>query len=850
MAPGPRSRTYACLRASDPTGTLGRRPRALVAALAGVMAAGPAACALAPVPAAGASTPCPTAIAHRGNAVYGGPAENSLGAFQSAFASGATWVETDVLFTSDNVPVLMHDSTVDRTTTGTGAVSGMTAAQFSALTMNDGQQPPTLEQALDLVRADPARRMVMEVKGYPTAAQEQVLLDTLAGLEDRVHVNAFANRLPSVQRLKAANPALRTSLIGYNPVLPAPVGMTGEDLEFSYVTAEKVQDMKAAGLAVRVWVPNTVTAWRNARAMGVDAVMTNSTAAYVAWAATECPAPPAPVDQGPPVVSDLAPPTGSTVTGTVQVGATVTDDVAVTSVSLLVDGAETDSTTPGPDGSVSIGWDSATVPDGEHTLQLRARDAAGNVGESPLTPVTVANADTEAPTPPTSVIAGWSSPSRVTLTWSGATDNALVTGHRVYRDGQAIADVGRGVGTYIDSGVANLVTHEYHLTALDAAGHESEPSQTRSVETGDDTPPSAPTVTAELSGPDAVTVGWSGAGDNVGVAGYVVHRGATVVADVGPTTTEFVDTGLGDGVTYGYRVNAYDAAGNASPLGTAVTVTTPDRTPPTAPGGLTAVSGNRQVTLSWAAAGDNVGVTGYVVHRDGEPLVTLGASARSHTDTGLDDTTAHVYEVTALDAAGLEGPPSASVTRSLADTVPPTAATGLVRTITGYTVRLTWAAASDNVAVTGYTVYRAGVAIGTTTGATTYTDATAPPGKTYAYTVRANDAAGNLGASSASVSATLPADTVKPTAPSGLKAVAGAAGTRRIALTWNAATDNAGVTSYYLYRGNVKYRLLGNVLTFTDTGLTAGKAYTYKVYALDASSNWSTPTGKATATAR
>ncbi len=289
MAPGPRSRTYACLRASDPTGTLGRRPRALVAALAGVMALA-LQLALAPVPAAGASTPCPTAIAHRGNAVYGGPAENSLGAFQSAFASGATWVETDVLFTSDNVPVLMHDSTVDRTTTG-----------------------------------------------------------------------------------------------------------------------------------------------------------------------ADLPAPP---------------------------------------------------TSPHP-----------------------------------------------------------------------------------------------------------------------------------------------------------------------------------------------------------------------------------------------------------------------------------GASARSHTDTGLDDTTAHVYEVTALDAAGLEGPPSASVTRSLADTVPPTAATGLVRTITGYTVRLTWAAASDNVAVTGYTVYRAGVAIGTTTGATTYTDATAPPGKTYAYTVRANDAAGNLGASSASVSATLPADTVKPTAPSGLKAVAGAAGTRRIALT-------------------------------------------------------------------
>ncbi len=58
------------------------------------------------------------------------------------------------------------------------------------------------------------------------------------------------------------------------------------------------------------------------------------------------------------------------------------------------------------------------------------------------------------------------------------------------------------------------------------------------------------------------------------------------------------------------------------------------------------------------------------------------------------------------------------------------------------------------------------------------------------------------------------------------------------------------MTSYYLYRGDVKYRLLGNVLTVTDTGLTVGTADTYKVYALDASSNWSSPTGEATATAR
>ena len=115
--------------------------------------------------------------------------------------------------------------------------------------------------------------------------------------------------------------------------------------------------------------------------------------------------------------------------------------------------------------------------------------------------------------------------------------------------------------------------------------------------------------------------------------------------------------------------------------------------------------------------------------------------------------------------------------------------------------------------------------------------------------MRARDAAGNVSAASTGVSATLPADRTAPTSPSGLRATAGTSGTRQITLTWNASTDNAGVTGYYVFRGNAKYRQLGNVLVFTDTGLIAGAKYTYKVYALDASGNWSGPSGNVTATA-
>ena len=94
----------------------------------------------------------------------------------------------------------------------------------------------------------------------------------------------------------------------------------------------------------------------------------------------------------------------------------------------------------------------------------------------------------------------------------------------------------------------------------------------------------------------------------------------------------------------------------------------------------------------------------------------------SYTDSGLDATTAHEYYVTALDAAGLEGPASNVVVRSPADDTAPTAPGGLTRTISGFTVRLTWTASADDRGVTGYTVYRGGVAVGTTSTGTSYAD--------------------------------------------------------------------------------------------------------------------------------
>ncbi|WP_369015795.1 cellulase family glycosylhydrolase [Actinocrinis puniceicyclus] len=90
---------------------------------------------------------------------------------------------------------------------------------------------------------------------------------------------------------------------------------------------------------------------------------------------------------------------------------------------------------------------------------------------------------------------------------------------------------------------------------------------------GDYTPPSTPSglqVTGVTG--SSVSLTWTASTDNVGVAGYNVYRGSTLVGTSSGTT--YTDAGLTSGTAYTYSVAAYDAAGNVSAKSTAVTATT------------------------------------------------------------------------------------------------------------------------------------------------------------------------------------------------------------------------------------------------------------------------------------
>ena len=104
---------------------------------------------------------------------------------------------------------------------------------------------------------------------------------------------------------------------------------------------------------------------------------------------------PVPADSESPVASITAPTDGATLAGRSNITATATDAGGVVGVELSIDGSSPVAM-PVTSSSYSFTWDTATVPDGPHTLQVRAFDAAGNAGASSIVRVTVANSGTPA----------------------------------------------------------------------------------------------------------------------------------------------------------------------------------------------------------------------------------------------------------------------------------------------------------------------------------------------------------------------------------------------------------------------------------------------------------------------
>lgn len=191
-------------------------------------------------------------------------------------------------------------------------------------------------------------------------------------------------------------------------------------------------------------------------------------------------------DVTPPTVSITSPADGASVSQTVLVSASASDDVSVTTVTFILDG-----TTLAVDGSApyEYAWSLAGVANGSHVLRAEARDAAGHVASTQITvSVVAAPPDDVAPAVPRGLVVTPAGAGAVLVTWNPGAEADLF-GYYVYRVNdqgapvQLNADPVRN-STYRDVGLVPGRTYAYVVSSVDLAGNVSPTSSSASGSAG------------------------------------------------------------------------------------------------------------------------------------------------------------------------------------------------------------------------------------------------------------------------------------------------------------------------------------------------------------------------------
>ena len=237
----------------------------------------------------------PAVAAHRGGALLW--PENSLLAFRGALALGVDMVEADVQLTADGELVVIHDPTLERTTTGSGPVRSARLADLRALRLKgaDGaataEPVPTLGELLDAL-APTRAGLLLEIKtGSEGARYEGIEAKVLAllrarGLVARTIVMAFEP--DTLRRVRELAPSVRTALLigrgrtQRDRVWPAEaverareVGAGHLGMNHRLLDADVVAAARRAGIMVAAWTVNEEADIRRVVALGVDVVITD-----------------------------------------------------------------------------------------------------------------------------------------------------------------------------------------------------------------------------------------------------------------------------------------------------------------------------------------------------------------------------------------------------------------------------------------------------------------------------------------------------------------------------------------------------------------------------------------------
>ena len=217
----------------------------------------------------------PKVIGHRGAAAYA--PENTLASFREARRRGATWVETDVVLTSDGVPILMHDASLKRTTGIDRLVVETPRAELP-------REVPTLEEAI-ACWGELGLGCNVEIK--PTEGREaetaRVAVETLRrcwpGHLPQPLLSSFKDASLIAARKAAPEFARAILLDEYVADWRAraeAAGATGVNTNGKKLTAPWARQIKQAGFALAVYTIDDPAVAKALVGMGVDCLITDA----------------------------------------------------------------------------------------------------------------------------------------------------------------------------------------------------------------------------------------------------------------------------------------------------------------------------------------------------------------------------------------------------------------------------------------------------------------------------------------------------------------------------------------------------------------------------------------------
>lgn len=222
-------------------------------------------------------------VAHRGASAE--LPENTLPAFERAVELGADVIEADVRLTKDGKALILHDASLDRTTSGDGPLAALTATQARKLDAGGGARIPTVQEVLELARG--RTRVNLDIKEVEAVAPTAAIVREL----QMTGSVSFISFLPEVwEELETHNPGcpvihLVESAAGLASMAMGDVGtqshMAGVGVPAGIVTAGLVDRMHRHGQGVFAWTVDDDAEMRRLIGLGVNGIVTNRIGALV-----------------------------------------------------------------------------------------------------------------------------------------------------------------------------------------------------------------------------------------------------------------------------------------------------------------------------------------------------------------------------------------------------------------------------------------------------------------------------------------------------------------------------------------------------------------------------------------